>query len=54
MTTNNSIDSNVVFFFFLILDLKVVYCDAKGLLLSQNGTLFLHVWRRVRLALDLL
>ena len=27
-------------------------CDAKNLLLSQNGLLFLHVWRRGRLALD--
>ena len=31
---------------------KEYYCDAKNLLLSQNGTLFLHVWRRGRLALD--
>ena len=29
-----------------------VYCDVKNLLLSQNGTLFLHVWRWGRLALD--
>ena len=31
---------------------ETAYCDAKNLLLYQNGVLFLHVWRRGRLALD--